>query len=292
MNKWAYALVVAAAALWGIISIFVKGLAAYGFSTVQIVTLRVAVSAVVLAIYIVAKDRQMLKFRLRHSKYFVGTGIFSIAFFNWCYFTAIRETSVAIAAILLYTAPAFVLLLSRVFFGEKLHAVKVAAVAVAFAGCSLVADIQSGLNGAIQLYGLLTGLGAGFGYALYSIFSRYALRHYSAITVTFYTFVFAAAAMLPVSGLWEAGAGLYSWPVLINMLGFSLLSTVLAYLCYTFALSYIEAGRAAVIATLEPIVAALVGIAVFGEVLSGWQTMGIVLVVAAVAVVQLNAASR
>lgn len=283
MKTWAYALIMLSAFLWGIISIFVNGLAELGFSTVQIVALRVTISAILLALYIAVKDRNLLKIRLRDSQYFIGTGILSIAFFNWCYFSAIQETSVAVAAILLYTAPAFVLLLSRLFLGETLDAGKMIALVVTFIGCGFVVGIlPAGLTGSISLFGLATGLGAGFGYALYSIFGKFALRRYSALTVTLYTFVFAAAVMLPVSGLWQARALFASGPAIAYSLSFSLFSTVLSYLCYTVALSYVETGRAAIIVTMEPIVAAMVGTIWFGESLNAWQLIGITLVVAAV----------
>ncbi|HWR05853.1 DMT family transporter [Sporomusa sp.] len=288
MKTWAYGLIVVAATLWGIISIFVKGLAEYGFTTLQIVAMRVAISAIILTVYIAIKDRSLLRIRPAHGTYFIGTGIFSIAFFNWCYFTAIQETSVAVAAILLYTAPAFVLVLSRFLFGERLTTGKVAALIVTFSGCAFVVGFLPGLQGAISLYGLAAGLGAGFGYALYSIFSKFALQHYNALTVTVYTFWFAAAVMLPVSELWETRALFYHWPVVAYSIGFSFFSTVLAYWCYTIALSYIEAGRAAIAATLEPIVATVVGTLFFGEILSNWQLFGIILVIAAVASVQRN----
>ncbi|HWR44250.1 DMT family transporter [Sporomusa sp.] len=288
MKKWAYALIVMAATLWGIISIFVKGLAEYGFTTLQIVAIRVVLSAIILTFYFAIKDRQLLKIEPAHGKYFIGTGILSIAFFNWCYFTAMRETSVAVAAILLYTAPAFVLLLARLLFGERLTTGKIAALVVTFFGCALVVGILPSPQGAMPLYGLVSGLGAGFGYALYSVFSKFALRHYSALTVTVYTFVFAAAVMLPASGLWEVRTLLFHWPVVAYSIGFSLFSTILAYLCYTVALAYIETGRAAIVATLEPIVATTVGIMFFGEQLNNWQLLGIILVIAAVVSVQRN----
>lgn len=288
MKTWAYALILVAATLWGIISIFVQGLAEYGFSTLQIVAMRVVISAVILTVYVAVKDSRLLRIRLTHIKYFIGTGIFSIAFFNWCYFTAIRETSVAVAAILLYTAPAFVLVLSRLLFGEKLTTGKIAALVGTFCGCSLVVGILPGLAALIPVYGLAAGLGAGFGYALYSIFSKYALQHYSALTVTVYTFWCAAAVMVPISELWAVQSLFFQWPVVAYCIGFSLFSTILAYWCYTTALSHIEAGRAAIAATLEPIVATLVGILFFDQVLSFWQLFGIILVIAAVISVQCN----
>jgi drug/metabolite transporter (DMT)-like permease len=124
------------------------------------------------------------------------------------------------------------------------------------------------------------------GYALYSIFGKLALRRYRALTVTIYTFVFAAAAVLPVSGLWEQRALFASWQVWMYVLGLGLLSTVLAYLLYTVGLAYVETGRAAVTATLEPLVAAAAGAVVFGETLTPWQLAGMALVLAAVTGVQ------
>ncbi|MDR3561091.1 MAG: EamA family transporter [Negativicutes bacterium] len=286
MKGWAYGLIAAAAVFWGIVSLFVKGLSAYGFSALQLVAIRAVTGAAILTLYLAITDRSLLRIRLADGKYFVGTGIFSIVFFNWCYFTAIQETSVAVAAILLYTAPAFVIILARIFFHEALTGRKMAALTATLAGCILVAGAPSGLDGAIGLRGLLVGLGAGVGYALYSIFGKFALAHYRPLTVTTYTFLFAAAAMLPVSGLWQERELFLQWPVAAYSLGFGLLSTAAAYLCYTVALTYVEPGRASIAATLEPVVAALVGTLVFGQGLTAWQVGGMVLILTAVVAVQ------
>lgn len=286
MRRWAYVMVAAAAVLWGIISVFVKGLAALGLSPIQIVAVRMAFGAAGMLVYATARNRKLLSIRPADAGYFVGTGIVSIVFFNWCYFSAIEETSVAMAAILLYTAPVFVVVMSRFFFGEALGLRKLAALAATFCGCAFVVGLLPGTVGGVSLYGLATGLGAGLGYALYSIFGKLALRRYGAVTVTTYTFLFAAAASLPLSGLWERPELLREWGLWGYGLGLGFFSTVLAYLLYTFGLSYVEPGRAAITATLEPLVAAAVGVAVFGESLGGWQIFGMVLVMAAVAAVQ------
>jgi drug/metabolite transporter (DMT)-like permease len=190
---------------------------------------------------------------------------------------------VAVAAVLLYTAPAFVAVLSMAVFGEVLTARKAAAIVVTFVGCAFVVGVLPAFSGTVSLPGLLAGLGAGAGYALYSIFGKLALRRYRALTVTVYTFVVAAAAVLPVSGLWEQRDLFAAWQVWGYALGLGLLSTVLAYLLYTVGLAYVETSRAAVTATLEPLVAATVGAVVFGEALTGWQLAGMALVIAAVA---------
>ena len=97
--------------------------------------------------------------------------------------------SLSAAAILLYTSPIWVTLLSALLFYEKLTAAKLAALCMAFGGCVLVSGLG---GGGLTLRGLLLGLGAGLGYGLYSILGSIALRRYSAFTVTALTFLIAA----------------------------------------------------------------------------------------------------
>lgn len=191
MQKRAYLLIAAGAVLWGTIGIFVRGFYGFGFSPLQVVTLRVLSAAVLMLVYLLFTRPELLKIRIRDSLYFVGTGIFSLAFFNLCYFTTIRETSIAIAVTLLYTAPAFVAVLSRVFFGENLGVKKLFSLGLTLVGCAFVAGYLPGIGDSLTLSwsGLLTGLGAGFGYALYSIFGKAALEKYHTMTIAAYTFI-------------------------------------------------------------------------------------------------------
>lgn len=286
MKKWAYVFIAISASLWGIISIFVQSLYAYGFTPLQVVAIRVITSACMLTLYVGLTNRSLFKINTCDGKYFVGTGICSIVFFNWCYFTAIQETTISIASILLYTGPAFVTILSRIIFKEWLTGKKMIALVVTFVGCSFVIGILPTMEDSISLYGLIVGLGSGFGYALYSIFGKFALQKYHALTVTTYTFIFASVGIIPISQLWN------SWSLFLNLkvwgysVGLGLFPTVLAFLLYTFGLSYVESSRASITATIEPIVATLVGTLLFSEVLTMWQLFGIFLVIIAVVIVQ------
>lgn len=286
MKKWAYLLIVLGAILWGIISIFVQALHAYGFTPLQIVTIRVIISAIIFILYVGSTKRELLTINMSDSKYFIGTGILSIVFFNWCYFTAIQETSVSIAAILLYTGPAFVTVLSRFIFKEWFTRNKLVALVMTFIGCAFVVGLLPHMNATVSLYGILIGLGSGFGYALYSIFGKFALQKYHALTVTTYTFIFASIGIIPISGLWNAGHLFAHWQVWAYGVGLGLFPTVLAYIAYTVGLSYVESSRASIMATIEPIVATIVGTILFAEVLSFWQFIGIFLIIIAVVVVQ------
>lgn len=274
------------ASLWGIIGLFIQALYGAGFSAFQIVTLRVVSAALMLTLYLLIWKPSLLKVEWKDLLSFVGTGIFSIVFFNWAYFTAIEAVSLSVAVILLYTGPAFVVVLSRLVFGEPLTLRKAAALGLTLAGCVLVAGVIPLHTHHLSWYGLLVGLGAGFGYALYSIFGKYALRKYDPLTVITYTFLFASAFMLPVSGWslhpgqWSAG---YVWPLI---LGLGFFPTALAYGLYTKGLSMVESGRASVTATIEPVVATLLGVWVFRESLSVYQLTGMALVLAAVVLIQ------
>lgn len=102
-----------AGVLWGIIAIFISLLKEIGFNSLQCVAIRVFFSAICLIIYLSIFDRSKLKTEFRDIIYFLGTGIFSIIFFNYCYFEAIEVIGgVAIPALLLYMAPIFVMIMS------------------------------------------------------------------------------------------------------------------------------------------------------------------------------------
>lgn len=284
-NKY-HMMVAGAAVLWGCIGPFVKYLSGQGFSSLQIVAIRVTVAAVLFTLFLLVRNPKLLRIQLRHCGYFIGTGILSLAFFNFCYFEAIRRSCIATAVILLYTAPIFVLLFSAILFHETLTRTKLMAVVLTVTGCALV----SGIGGEMGLTptALLLGLGSGLGYALYSIFSKYALRHYSSATISAYTFLFATIAMLPLSQPTQLLPQLIRPVTLLPALGLGFISCIIPYLLYTKGLEHTEAGQASIIATLEPVVGCLFGLLVYQEHVGWIQGIGILLVLSAILLVNLS----
>jgi drug/metabolite transporter, DME family len=284
-----YLMVAGAAVLWGCIGIFVEYLNDEGFSALEIVAYRVITATMILFLWMKIRHPDLLRIRPSDIRYFIGTGILSICFFNWCYFTAIRETSLSVAVVLLYTGPAFVVVLSYLFLKEEITKQKIAALVLTFAGICLVAELVPG-GGEFTTFGILTGIGAGFGYALYSIFSKAALIKYPPLTIIFYTFLTASVFLLPFSGIFSAQTveRLSSPNNLLMIAGLGLLPTVLAYLLYTEGLNRIEAGKASITAMAEPVAAALIGVFIFSEVLTILQLTGMVLVLASVMLIQLR----
>ena len=183
--------IIAAGALWGCISLFLRPLSALGLSSLQIVAIRCGLAFLLMAGWLAARSPHLLRITPRDVPVLLGTGLVSLLLFSWCYFGAIQASGVAVAVVLLYTSPVFILLLSAVLFHEPLTRRKLLALALTAAGCVLVTGLLSS-GERIGLRALLLGLGSGLFYALYSIFGRIALRTLDTMTITAYTFLFAA----------------------------------------------------------------------------------------------------
>ena len=275
-------LIILAGCFWGSMGIFVRKLSEYGLSPIQIVALRITVAALAFALLLLVKDRSGFRIALRDLPLFLGLGLGSILFFTVCYFSAITMMPLSTAAILLYTSPIWIMLMSVLFFREKLNRNKLIALALAFAGCVFVSGIS---GGGLTVTGLLLGLGSGIGYGLYSILGTIALRKYSPYTVTTYTFLIAAAGSWfvcsPADLISRFAAGNPMEIALFSCLT-GLVTAVIPFLAYTLGLRTVEASKAGILATIEPMVATLVGMIVFSEPLTLLSGLGIVLILTAV----------
>lgn len=175
MDKKSYLgdiLIIIAGLFWGSMGIFVRHLNDLGFTSIQVACLRLTMAGVLFALILLIKDRKGFKIALRDIPLFLALGIVSILFFTCCYFTSIALMTMSTAAILLYTSPIWVMILSIIFLKEKINIQKIIALVLAFAGCVLV----SGFGGKVTPLGILVGLGSGLGYGLYSIFGTVALK--------------------------------------------------------------------------------------------------------------------
>lgn len=286
MKFKAYLYIIAAASLWGLIGLFVKILSSQGFSSMQIVALRSLASAVCITAVLCKLGKEYFRVRLQDLWLFIGTGILSLTFFNYCYFNCINASSLAAAALLLYTAPIFVMLMSLVLFHERFTITKGIALLTTFIGCALITGI---LNTAadFSFTALLYGLGSGIGYALYSIFGKFAVRKYSSATISAYTFYFSTLSSLPLADF-SAENGQWNITTLMAALGIGGLCAVIPYLLYNRGLQEVEATQASILATVEPLVAACVGILCFNEPVTWQKLAGIALILASVIILNLH----
>ena len=283
-SKFSAPAVVLAGVLWGIISLFVRSLYDAGLDALQISALRLSVAALSFLLALLCWKRSLLKIRLRDIWMFVCTGIVSVVLFNTLYFYTTVNSQASVAVVLLYTSPAFVILFSALLFREKITAKKLLALGMTVGGCVLVSGMLGGGYKLTPLL-LLTGLGSGVFYALYTIFARFALKKYDSMTVTAYTFLLGAIGALPLGKMGNTLAVLAAAPKLwVCALCIGIVCTVLPYALYTWGLQRMDSGRASLLVAVEPLVGALVGILVFRESCGAGKLIGVALILGAVCV--------
>ena len=281
-------LIIIAGLFWGSMGIFVRHLNGLGFTSIQVACLRLTMAGLIFAVILLIKDPKGFKINPKDIPLFLALGLVSILFFTCCYFTAIRLMTMSTAAILLYTSPIWVMILAIIFLKEKISLQKAIALVLAFAGCVLV----SGFGGKVTLGGILAGLGSGLGYGLYSIFGTFALKKYTPYTVTCYTFLIAGAGSVFVADPTDLFSKIANTESIPGLLGFVLLTSVVTavipFLLYTLGLNRTTAGKAAVLATIEPVAATLFGVFVMKESIGVIAVLGIFLVLGAIAVLSVK----
>ena len=182
------------------------------------------------------------------------------------------------------------MVLSAILFSERMTARKVLCCLLAVIGCAFASGIGGELFAGsssgtlITPAGLLLGLGAGLGYALYSIFSRFILnRGYSVYTNVFYSFGVAMLGFFSLSCFDGSIGQAFEDPARTALaLLCGLLTGSLAYVLYTAGMKGMETSRAAQLTTIEPVTAAILGSVLFHQPLSVWEILGIVMVVGSV----------
>lgn len=277
-----YIFILTAGVFWGSLGIFTRNLAVYGFTPKDIVLVRNFGGLVVMTVLFFFMDRSIFRIKLRHFPFFIGTGIISVMAFTLLYFTCQQHCSLAVSAILLYTSPVFVMVMSTLIWKDKITKQKLLALAITLAGCVSVSGILGG-NLSVTLFGFITGIGSGFFYALYSIFGRFALEHYNPYTVTYYTFVCAGLTSLLVASPSKVISAFSIYPAVpVFAVCLVLIGTVLPFVFYTRGLAEVESGKAAILACMEPVSAALIGVIVFGEPMTMSVVTGLVCILAAV----------
>ena len=282
MKKKAFIYIVLAGLLWGTSGIFVHLLAPYGFSSLQMTSVRGTVSFAVIAICAAIKDRKL--FRIRPLDFVICIAVGAMLYLaSACYYSSIQMTSVSTAVMLMYTAPVFVAAASVLMFGEKMTRTKVAAIAVMLVGCCLVSGVMSGFK--VNLWGVLLGLAAGISYGSYNLFSKLAMRRGVApLTVTVYGFLFMMLISFCVTSPVDtvsvaAKAPLETVPLLV---GLGVCTFVIPYTLYTVGLRDMPAGTASALSIVEPMSATVYSIAFLSEPMTVYSAVGIVLVVGSV----------
>lgn len=286
LKKSAPLIVIIAAILWGSLGIFTRALTQLNFSVFQITFSRALVTFIVSFLIILFTNKKEFRIKLKDLWLFAANGLISIVLFNVLYFYTIENTTLSIAAILLYTSPFFVMILAFFFFKEKITKKMTLALIIAIVGCFLTTGII-GSSISLNPEFIFTGILSGFFYSLYSIFSTVILKKYSPFTLIFYTFLFASLGLAPLANLpvYISNINLIS-SVFIFLIG--TITTMIPFFLYTLGLKYMEAGKASILSFIEPLTATVLGIAIFHEQLTIQNITGIILIFIAMIILNLK----
>lgn len=272
-----YGFMLAAAFLWGLIGPTSRLAFAHGMAPLEVAFWRAVLGGALFGLH--AGCRGQVRVAGRDLPAVLGFGLVGVGGFYAAYQLAVRAGGGAMAAVLLYTAPAWVALLSWLFLKEPIGPRKGLALVLTMAGVAGV-SLQDGevrLHGA----GILWGLISGFTYALYYLFGKRYLGRYEIPTLFAYAMPTGALSLLPLIPLRFPMADGVAWAAVLFL---TVCSTYLAYLAYSVGLRRLEATRAAVVATMEPVVAAVVSYLMWGERLGPLGVLGAALILLGVGI--------
>jgi DME family drug/metabolite transporter len=264
-------LIALAAILWGTLGPAARVAFGAGIGPLELSFWRALLGGLLFGAHALARGR--VRIAPRDLPAVAAFAILGVALFYLSYFRAVQAGGAALAAILLYTAPAWVALASTLWFGERMSARKLAALALTLGGVALVAlGGASGPAVHVSAEALSWGLLAGVAYAGYYLFGKRYFARYET-----YALPAGAVALLPAVRFAPKSAT--TW---IALAFIAIVPTYLAYFAYGLGLRRTEATRAATVATIEPLLAAILANVVWGETLHTAGYAGALLILAGV----------
>lgn len=281
-----YALILGASLFWGTSATAAKLLLQNNVDTILIVQTRVTFSVVLMLAWFGITAPRLLRIHVRDIWRFALLGIAGVAGANFAYYYAIRESTVATAILLQYTAPVLVMGYAVVMREERITPVKAGAAFLSLAGCVLAVTGRD--VGAVHITrsGLLAGMLASACFAYLNIYTRHLLARYSAWTVTVYSLLGASLFWLVINPPWRVAMDSSSpWGALVL---FAIMSILIPHSLYFNGLRFVVPSRAVITSTFEPVVAIVSAAVILGDFLDGLQVLGAFLVIAAIILLQLR----
>ena len=280
-----YVLVIAAAAMWSFLGpTYTILFSRYSLPLLSIVILRASISGLILLAASLCCYRQWIRIKRRHLPYFFLYGTIGIGAFFIIYLRAIKEVGISVGAVLLYTAPAWVAIISWAFLHEEMNGTVLLAVILSFTGAALVSGVYAPLEENLNAVGILWGIGAGIAYALWSVGTRIGVDRYgySPWTVQLYGFLLGSLTMMlyqPVNVWWKPEM---IKPALPWALFLGIVPSLGGAVTYSAGVKWLEVSKASIIATLEPVLATVWATLFFSEHLAPLQMVGGALIIVSV----------
>lgn len=271
-----YILILIGGALWGTIGPFIRIMEQLGSNASLTSFLRMFFSFLLLFVFVAVKDG-ISAFKVSRKQLFFCAllGLVCHGIYNAFYSVAVNLVGVTISAVLLNIAPFFTALISRVFFREGMTRFKVIALCINVIGCILAATGGQIDVATFSFVGILCGFAAGFCYSLTAIFGKVAGESSNVFTMSVYSYFFAALFLALYARPWSEVA-MTNGKVLVVGVLYAMLPTIIAYLLYYRGVQIVtESSKVPVLASVEMIVAGILGVLFFQERLHAINFIGI-----------------
>ena len=287
MKKLSLWLIVAAGLLWGTSCIFVKFLAPYGISSLQMTFVRGVVALIAMSTFVLMKNKGKLGVNLRDLWLFalIGLTLFVTAA---SYYSAMQLIGVSTAVVLMYTSPVFVAVASVIIWRERITASRLGALVMLLVGCALTSGVASGFG--TDALGLALGLLSGVSYAAYNLLTKVSIsRGNDPAGASMLAFAFMIVIAMPFAdlGTLPSVVGEAPMPIIPLLVGCGLFTFVLPYFLYTLSMKALSASTASALSVVEPMAATLYSIVFFLYRPDAFEIVGLVLSFAAVVLIGL-----
>jgi drug/metabolite transporter (DMT)-like permease len=216
-------------------------------------------------------------------------GVIGISVTNYTYYFTVKESSVAAAILVQYTAPVWVVLYSVFVIKEdKLDRITIISLVLALVGCYFTITAGSMQSLGLKGWAIITGPASAFTFAYQIVGMKQLLKRYSVWTVLIYVFGFSAVFWLCINTPWQIAAKHYTlgdWGILWL---FAIISILIPQTAFASGLKLLHASTVGIISILEPVIAIMAAFLVLGESISVIQSFGGLMVLAAIGLLQVH----
>ncbi len=282
----AYGMMAFAAVMWGTSGTLTVLAMDAGATANQVALFGTLMSAVILVGLLAIFDRTAFRIRLKDLPALTVFAVITGTLFSLAWYNAIDLTSVSTALILLYSYPSMVTVASVFLLGEKMTAAKAVALPLTFLGCVLVARAYDLEAIRLNIVGVGLGMFTAVAATVYYVWGKKLLVVYSSSTLALYMTLLMIPGLLIAVNPFEVIDSPLSMDAWLYMFLIGLLPGTLGFVVAMFALRHIEASRASMIAGIEPVSGVILAVLFISETVDLLQSLGVVLVIAAVFVLR------
>jgi drug/metabolite transporter (DMT)-like permease len=225
------------------------------------VELRLLFSVAILGPWLALRRPQALRIARSDWGYFLVLGLFGVAAVQGTYYYAISVLGVGLAILIQYLAPALIVGYGALR-GMRVRVPTIVALVSAILGIALLVSNVDPVSleahpPQVRPLHWAVGFGSTLSFAFYVVFSKRGLQRYAPETVLFYTFLVAGVFWAIITPPWRIIAAGYGADLWLMFAALGVFSTLAPFFLFNTGLRHLSAAEAGIIASLEPVVAAL-----------------------------------